>query len=503
MRGDIPPTPPAISLPPSSLWSLALSEDHAAFRSLACPSRAQHHNMLSPTQWGFQRRYVILVIAILLVWFMLDFRQSLRWQDRVSEVEHSVPSTGSSDNHHSASPADSSSDSHDSATPADSTSEHKSAPPPTSSDNQQSAPPAASSDTHQSAPPPSPSAESDPTPSSAAAGSDAELSCESLQNLNDVYVIMRTGANEAPRKLPAHFNTTLRCLSPSSYGIWSDLEEDIGGFHIGNALDAIDPEIVSNHPDFGYYRILQDKGRNSFSEEDMTAWATAPNSDAGRDTPGWRLDKWKFLTIGDKAYKRRPDAKWFIFMEGDTYVDIGSAVKFLGHLDSKKPYYLGNPMQIGDDLFAYGGSSFILSNTAMKTLFDQHANNPGKYEDVMANHWAGDCVLGKMLKDAGIDLTWAWPTFYGDAPYDMDYNTTYGGGDITPFCHYAMTYHHLSPGDINEFYVLQQKWAKEVSTPAPAADQPRVLMLIVPSTRVCFDMATSSATLRTRGLVPK
>ncbi|ETS78012.1 hypothetical protein PFICI_10074 [Pestalotiopsis fici W106-1] len=145
--------------------------------------------------------------------------------------------------------------------------------------------------------------------------------CQSLHGFEDIFLVVRTGASEALEKLPVHLETTLRCLPNESYGIWSDLEETIQGHHVGNALDEVSPKIIEQHADFDYYRRLQEKGRAAFSVEELASWASAPNSANGRNTPGWKLDRWKFLPLAKKAYNQRPDAKWFIFTECDGHIN--------------------------------------------------------------------------------------------------------------------------------------------------------------------------------------
>ncbi|KAK6076857.1 hypothetical protein SCUP234_06926 [Seiridium cupressi] len=290
---------------------------------------------------------------------------------------------------------------------------------------------------------------------------ETQLSCDSLQGLGDIFLILRTGASEALRRLPAHFNTTLRCLHSQNYGIWSDYEEYIGGHHVHDAFDEMDPEVIASHPDFAYYRRLKEQGRSSFTVDELTGWATAPNSAGGRDTPGWKLDKWKFLPIADKAYRQQPNAKWYIFMEGDTYIHWANILHWLSHIDASKPYYMGQEMQIGDIVFAYGGSSFIISNSAMKTLVEYRATKPGVYEEFTGNHWAGDCVLGKAMLDAGIKLSWQYPNLFGGMPYDMDYNETFGSPQRRLWCYPTTTYHHVSPSDVEEIYHNEQKWNQE------------------------------------------
>lgn len=235
---------------------------------------------------------------------------------------------------------------------------------------------------------------------------DVPSTCNSLEALDDLFVILRTGASEAPKKLPVHFSTTLRCVP--HYAIYSDYEEDIEGHHIYNALDEINPDIISTHADFEYYRRLQEKGREAFSSEELEQWGSAKNTNGGRDSPGWRLDKWKFLPLAEKALRHRPDAKWYIFIESDTYMLWQTLLEWLAHFNPSKPHYLGMQMQIGDVVFAYGGGGFAISNPALNMVVAHHRENLKFYDDLTGAHWAGDCILGKALADSGVNLLWSF-----------------------------------------------------------------------------------------------
>ncbi|RYP68810.1 hypothetical protein DL771_006428 [Monosporascus sp. 5C6A] len=287
----------------------------------------------------------------------------------------------------------------------------------------------------------------------------ADLPCTSLEGVDDVFVILKTGANEAPEKLPVHLRTTLDCIP--HYGIWSDLEEDISGHHVSNALDEVDPDVIAGHQDFEYYRQLQEQGRDAFSADEQAKWATMRNTASGRDTPGWKLDKWKFLPLADKAYHQRPEAKWFIFMECDTLIIWKNLLAWLSTMDASKPLYLGHQMRIGDVVFAYGGAGIVISNPAMKALVEHRAANLKYYDDFTGQHWAGDCVLGKAMLDAGVELTWSWPTLLGDVVSEFDFNSTFGNGDVRPWCYYATSYHHLAPLEVSQYDGFERKWRKE------------------------------------------
>lgn len=295
---------------------------------------------------------------------------------------------------------------------------------------------------------------------------DIHSKCDFSEGLQDIFLVLRTGASEAATRLPAHFSTTLRCFSNESYSIWSDFEEDIGGYRIRNALDGIGPSIVATHPDFEYYNRLQEGGRASFTPEELAQWSATPSLATGRDTPGWKLDKWKFLPMAEKAFRLRPEAKWFVFMEDDTYIHWRNLLQWLSRIDATKPYYLGHETQSGDIIFAYGGAGFVISNPAMKALVQRRASNPGVYEDFTAGHWAGDCVLGKALLDAGVELSWQKPNLFGAGPFDMAYDETFDPSNHRLWCYYVTTYHHVTSSDIDEVFAAEQKWNEEVSIPS-------------------------------------
>jgi len=295
-------------------------------------------------------------------------------------------------------------------------------------------------------------------------GSKPHDPCSSLGGLEDVFVIVRTGSNEAHKKLPPLLNTTLPCYR--HHGIWSDMEEEFAGQHIGNALDELDSGLIAQHPDFEYYRRLQEHGKEGFTSKEIEDWTDAPNTGLGRDVPGWKLDKWKFLPTASKAYRQSPTSKWYVFTECDTYIFWHSLLTWLSHIDASRPYYIGRQMNLGSDKFAYGGAGIIISNPAMKRLVERHENDTRAYNELTLSQWAGDYIISKVMNDAGVELSWAWPTLEGDMPSTLDFKVKPSAG-YPLWCYYATTYHHMTPENIYSYYAFDQEWNSKVSQTHP------------------------------------
>ncbi|KAI9653208.1 MAG: hypothetical protein M1831_006166 [Alyxoria varia] len=270
--------------------------------------------------------------------------------------------------------------------------------------------------------------------------------CPSLPGIDDILVIIKTDATNAHKRLPIHFNTTLSCTQ--NYKIYSDFAEVVDGHQVHDALDGIDAGIVDTIPEFDYYRRLKEYGREGIRPEDQ-----------GQDSPASNLDKWKFLPIVEKAYRAQPSTPWYAFMEADTYLSLPNLLDYTSRMDHHKPQYVGAQMQIGDDVFAYGGAGLIISNTAMRRVVTRRRERLAEYDSFTAGHWAGDCVLGKTLADVGAGLLWAWPNFQGDQPFAIDY-----GADVFDkhlWCHAAISYHHMEPEEIDATWRFEQSWLKQ------------------------------------------
>lgn len=285
------------------------------------------------------------------------------------------------------------------------------------------------------------------------------LPCSKLPFANDTLVVMKTGSTELQDKLPIHFNTTLRCYP--NYIIYSDVSEVFRGQQILDSLEDVSPEIKANHDDFELYRRLQEQsGRAALQQHELSGPGSKPQGASGKtENPGWKLDKWKFLPMMQKTLRNHPDKSWYLFVETDTFIFWETLLAYLAVLNATKPYYIGGQTWIGDVEFAHGGSGFLVSQPALRMVVKQYEDNQQEYEGFTDNHWAGDCVLGKTFKDAGISLTVAWPIWQGDDIGNMNY-----GHKQRLWCQPTVSYHHLDARAIEDLWNYGQDWASSQST---------------------------------------
>lgn len=288
-----------------------------------------------------------------------------------------------------------------------------------------------------------------------------ELPCHGLAGANDTVVVLRTGSTELKDRLPIHFSTTLRCYP--NHIIFSDYEEVVHDELIIDALETVSAEILEIHNDFELHRRLRRLGRNALESSELSGADSEAIQWHGKvENPGWKLDKWKFLPMVNRTIHEYPDKKWYVFVEADSFIFWRSTLQYLSLLDHTKPHYSGSQMYIGDVLFAHGGSGFFVSQPAMRMVADFYAAHQHEIETFTDGHWAGDCVLGKVFRDAGVPFTNLWPIIQGDYPGTVAYAKPDGRPIADPnarvWCYPSISYHHLSPDIIEDLWHFEQEW---------------------------------------------
>jgi hypothetical protein len=291
----------------------------------------------------------------------------------------------------------------------------------------------------------------------------SSLPCHDLPGASDAVVILRTGSTELQDKLPVHLSTTLRCYP--NHLIFSDYGETYHGETVVDALSSASRQILEDHPDFELYCRLRSLGRSALSASELSGAGSDVTQWHGKaENPGWKLDKWKFLPMVNRTFSEFPDKMWYVFVEADSFIFWRSTLQYLALLDHNKPHYSGSQMFIGDVLFAHGGSGFVVSQPAMKMVVEFYASHQEEIEKFTDKHWAGDCVLGKVFKDAGVPFTNSWPIFQGDYPGILAYARPDGrpvaNEKTRVWCYPTISYHHVSPEIVEDLWHFEQGWFK-------------------------------------------
>jgi hypothetical protein len=258
-----------------------------------------------------------------------------------------------------------------------------------------------------------------------------------------VVVSVKTGATEASEKIPTLMQTSLACAQHVL--LFSDLAQDIEGYHIHDALDTVAASIVNTNPDFKFYRdqkALWDETGDISSMKGVTA------PDDSSQNAAWTLDKYKFLHVLEKSWEREPDMEWYILIDADSYIFWPNMLAWLATMDPSRKSYFGSEVNVDGHVFAHGGSGIVMSSAAVKELVVANRGLADVWDGRMRERGmcCGDLVLGVVFEELGIGLRDAWPVMSGESTWSLPL----GRGTPEYGCRPALTLHHLSPGDMRE-----------------------------------------------------
>ncbi|KAI0179589.1 glycosyltransferase family 31 protein [Hypoxylon sp. FL1284] len=265
--------------------------------------------------------------------------------------------------------------------------------------------------------------------------------CANFPSTDGVLLVMKTGATEAFDRIPTHLLTTLSCLP--DFLMFSDMEQQIGPYHIYDALAEFEESAKAHNADFDLYR---DQKECPVSQKSCV--------DAKRDgQKAWNLDKYKFLPMMEQTWRMRPGRDWYIFAEADTYVFWANVIHWLKNESRLNPHeklYLGSRSFIGGTPFAHGGSGYIISGTLLKHLIEFHPGVVDQYNVKGANECCGDLMLAQALDEyESVKMRQVWPMINGEKPSTLPY----GPGH---WCEPILTMHHMNAEEISSVWQFEQ-----------------------------------------------
>ncbi|KAK0915880.1 hypothetical protein LTR57_013199 [Friedmanniomyces endolithicus] len=265
--------------------------------------------------------------------------------------------------------------------------------------------------------------------------------CPVIPKSADFLVSMKTGATELFAKLPEQLLTTLRCVP--NYMIFSDIEQEMGDYHIYSSLEDVSDSYKYSHRDFSFYRRLLDLYAKG---QDLSLLQITKQAEGS----AWDLDKWKFLPITHKVYKEQPHVKWYIFLEADSYMAWPNVLEMLALYDPEEPWYLGATHFYGDVAFAHGGMGYMISNGAMRMLDKIYDHkHVAEWERRVSESCCGDVMLADVLQEAGINIT-GIPGLYGES-------LTWFEWEEGKWCEPALSWHHVRAHDVEALWQFETK----------------------------------------------
>jgi hypothetical protein len=262
--------------------------------------------------------------------------------------------------------------------------------------------------------------------------------CKSFPDPGNIAIAVKTGATEATKRIPTQMLTSLKCAK--NVIIFSDLEQNIGGYQLHDALDAIPENIIQSNPDFKFYlELKENKGHKQVNK----MMNETSDSSSAQSSAAWTLDKYKQLHILEKLYAKYPNKDWYLVIDADSYLVWSNLLLWLNQLvNPSSKLYLGSPAGFGNLRFAHGGSGILMSHA---TIYDYAVTNNGtakKWDKSMHAQCCGDLIIGLVLMKRGIILKKSWPTMNGEKPITIPFGESV-------WCQPVVTMHHVDPDEMN------------------------------------------------------
>lgn len=264
--------------------------------------------------------------------------------------------------------------------------------------------------------------------------------CKDFPDPGNIAIAVKTGATEAVDRIPMLMHTALRCAQ--NVMIFSDLEEDIDGYHLHDAIANIPNSVMEGNPEFDFYRQLKDAQKYGQIKEML---GDARNPRTPTELAAWTLDKYKQLHILEDLYAKHPDKDWYMMVDADTYIVWPNLLMWLNQLPDPhtEKLYLGAPVQIGDSVFAHGGTGMLISQAAMYELTVVNKGIAASWDRPLLHECCGDLAIGRAFEKMGIPIDSAWPTMNGRKPLDLPFGPTH-------WCEPVVTMHHVRPNEVND-----------------------------------------------------
>jgi hypothetical protein len=268
--------------------------------------------------------------------------------------------------------------------------------------------------------------------------------CPQNPVVDNIVVAVKTGATEASEKISALMQTSLRCAKTVLF--FSDLEQDIGRYHLHDALETVASEVKQQNSAFEFYRKQQEAWH---AHGNVSAVKGMRDPDSPNDLAAWTLDKYKNMHILEKMWELAPDKEWYILVDADTYLIWSNLLRWVLSLDSSKKVYFGSRVFLSNVAFAHGGSGTIFSKSLMYDFAVTNKGTAARWDPEIHTSCCGDFMLAKALNEYGNELGNIRPEMSGHKPSTIPFVSDY-------WCQPTFTLHHFSAQEMKELDVYER-----------------------------------------------
>ncbi|MCJ1307177.1 hypothetical protein MMC25_000823 [Agyrium rufum] len=272
--------------------------------------------------------------------------------------------------------------------------------------------------------------------------------------------------------------------------IYSDLDETLSrNYHAINVLENVTDTLThldpAAHEAYTTQRALG-LTNNYHEKADLPGDAISDKVGADGNTPGWVLDRYKFLPMLAHAHREYPQMEYYVYIEDDTFVFWENMLDFLSTLSVEEVTYFGAYSGSGNATFAQGGSGIVFPRGMMEKVLNATSNdtsplrsNPPtleEYGNLTKSACCGDMVLGHILRDYGIRVNrgeYGSVSFRPEPPWRT-------GFDEANWCLPVFTFHHVHQKDIAQLAELETAFTHIVAKSKPVLFRDVYARLIEP-----------------------
>lgn len=239
---------------------------------------------------------------------------------------------------------------------------------------------------------------------------------------------------------------------------FGDLQMAVGRWPIFDVLARFPRKYIQATDELAAYRRQLDYARNGIPLEQLRE--RDPLKEKARLAT---LNKYKILQAMDDAWQFRPNRTWYAFVDDDTFIDRTNLLDWLSHHDGNTTRFFANaPAANAPDVFAAGGSSFVLSGRAMKELLHVRKDIIKNWTPYIADHSSAlELVTDVVQRELGVQVEGVWPGISGFAPSNVPF------GPYALWCEPVMMLHHVPVDTASDIWRLQKARSEDVNATGP------------------------------------